>query len=152
MYRNNFTSPNKRLNAGTLIVVNNNVARSSYIKHSILIPGYLQMLDVTPKDPSFPPYRILNFYGQQTVEDRLAQIGCIESLTPTRLLSLGETSISKIGPTRPPAGTKNSRQFPDRVEPHPGQARAFPDPLRCAFLQSQCPPHLPTGPVLLLLP
>ena len=111
VYRNNFTNPNKRLNAGTLIVVNNNVARSSYIKHSILIPGYLQMLDVTPKDSSFPPFRILNFYGQQTVEDRLAQIGCIESLTPTRYTFLGGDFNFK---DRPSQTTGRYKELPAR--------------------------------------
>jgi hypothetical protein len=89
VYRNNFPCPNARFNAGTLIVVNNSVARSSFIKHTILIPGYLQMLDVTPKDPGCPPYRILNFYGKQSVEDRAAQISCIESLAPVRFTFLG---------------------------------------------------------------
>lgn len=89
MFFNNFPSPQKRSNAGTLIIVNNKVARSSSIKHTILIPGYLQMLDITPQDPSYPPYRILNFYGQQTIEDRLTQISCIESLPPVRFTFLG---------------------------------------------------------------
>lgn len=111
VYHNNFPNPNKRSNAGTLIIVNNKVARSSVIEHTILIPGYLQMLDVTPKDPSYPPYRILNFYGQQTMEDRLTQVGCIESLTPVRFTFLGGDFNFK---DRPNQTTGRYKELPTR--------------------------------------
>ena len=127
-YRNNFPNPNKRFNAGTIIVVKNNIARSSFIKHTIMIPGYLHMLDVTPKDPDWPPYRIINFYGQQSPEDRLVQIGCIESLDPVRYTFLcGDFNFKDQQIQGTPCA------FYGRLESHPREARLF-HPLRCALV------------------
>ena len=110
IYRNNFPNPNKRFSAGTIIMVKNSIARASFIKHTIMVPGYLHMLEVTPKDPDYPPYRVINFYGQQTLDGRLAQIGCIESLDPVKYTFLGGDFNFKDKPnqttgryTEPPA-------------------------------------------------
>ena len=109
IYRNNFPNPNKRFSAGTIIMVKNSIARASFIKHT-MVPGYLHMLEVTPKDPDDPPYRVINFYGQQTLDGRLAQIGCIESLDPVKYTFLGGDFNFKDKPnqttgryTEPPA-------------------------------------------------